>query len=253
MSGIYSNRDLPAGRQAKDVSRRLSGDMAPVLADLPAGRQVSSDLKKDEVFYTVYRNLEIVDGKIRYDVTEIPAGTRGENEFRKTFGHYHKKPLPEIYEVLEGRAYFLLQRPTSPEDQSNIKEVYIAEASAGEKAVIPPKFGHLTINVGESTLVLANWIGLSEYDYDAYKKYRGGCYYVLNKGANIEFEKNKNYSHVPEIKKLKLKKNLPELGMEKDNPKPILDLKNSPGKMDWLINPENYKELLTIENLYRTL
>lgn len=235
--------------------------MAPVLAD-------DTGIKKDEVFYTVYRNLEVIDGKIRYDVTEIPArpaggpaGPRGENECRKTFGHYHKKPpaspsqggLPEIYEVLEGRAFFLLQLPASPEDQSNIKEAYIAEASAGEKAIIPPEFGHLTINVGESTLVLANWIGLSEYDYDAYKKYRGGCYYVLDKGANIEFEKNKNYSHVPELKKLKLKKNLPELGLEKDNPQPILNLKNTPKKMDWLSNPENYKELLTIENLYRTL
>lgn len=216
-----------------------------------------SDLKKDEVFYTVYRNLEVVGGKIKYDVTEMPAGNVADpsssagGEFRKTFGHYHKNELPEIYEVLEGHAYFLLQ--SFNEEPATITEVYLVEALKGEKVIIPPKFGHLAINIGRSELVLANWMGLSEYDYEPYKKYHGGCYYVLDKGASIEFEKNKNYSHVPELKKLKLKKNLPELGLEKDNPKPILDLKNTPGKMDWLINPEKYKDLLTIENLYREI
>lgn len=217
----------------------------------------SSNLKKDEVFYTVYRNLEVVGGKIRYDVTEIPAGnvngpaSPADREFRKTFGHYHKTPLPEIYEVLEGHAYFLLQAFGA--DPAIIIEAYLVEALKGEKVIIPPGFGHLSINIGTSELVLANWMGLSEYDYESYKKYHGGCYYILDKGTSIEFEKNKNYSHVPELKKLKLKKNLPELGLEKDNPKPILELKNSPEKMDWLINPEKYKELLTIEHLYRTL
>lgn len=236
MSGTYLN-------SAKDISRRLAADMAPVLAD-------ATGINPAEVFYTVYRNIEIVDGKIRYDITEIPRGNIN-GEFRKTFGHYHKTQLPEIYEVLEGRAFFLLQKFS--EDPAIIDEAYIAEASKGEKIIIPPNFGHLAINIGDHELVLANWIGLSEYDYEIYRNLGGGCYYVLDKGATIEFEKNKKYASVPSLKKLKLKKNLPEFGFEKNKEQSILDLKKSPEKLEWLINPEKYKELLTIEKLYREL
>ncbi len=242
MSGTYLSNHPPAGG---DISRRLAGDMESVLMD-------ASGLKKDDVFYAVYRNLEIVGEKIRYDITEIPARTVN-GEFAKTFGHYHKTALPEIYEVLEGRAYFLLQKPETPENPANIKEAYIAEALNGEKIIIPPGFGHLAINVAVSELVLANWIALSDYDYGPYGKLHGGCYYVIDKGASIDFEKNKNYSHVPELKKLKLIKNLPELGLYKRDQKPILELKNAPEKLDWLIHPENYEELLTVEKLYRIL
>lgn len=217
--------------------------MAPVFFD-------AENIKADEVFYTVYRNLEIIGGKIRYDITEIPRGNMN-GEFRKTFGHYHKNSLPEIYEVLEGRAFFLLQ--TFKDDPAVISEAYIVEALKGEKIIIPPDFGHLAINIGGEELVLANWMGLSEYDYETFKKFRGGCYYVLDKGATIEFEINKSYSAVPTLKKLKLKKNLPEMGMEKNVQKSILEFKKSPEKLDWLVNPEKYQELLTIEKLYREL
>lgn len=244
MSGTYlSKENLPAGRQAQDISRRLTKDMAPVLFD-------SSNIKDEEIYYTVYRNLEIIDGKLRYDITEIPSGNTN-GEFRKTFGHYHKSYLPEIYEVLEGHAFFLLQNFN--EDPATISETYLVEALKGEKVIVPPNFGHLAINIGRNELVTANWIGLSEYDYETYKKLGGGCYYVLDKGASIEFEINKKYTAVPSLKKLKLKKNLPDFGFEKNKEQSILDLKKSPEKLDWLINPEKYKELLTIEKLYREL
>ena len=215
-------------------------DMKPVFRNPEAAGE-------NGVFYEVYRNLEIGGGKARYDITEIPQQKIG-GEFAKTFGHYHKGPQSDLYEVLEGYAYFLIQRYEN--NPAEIKEAYIVEASAGEKVVTPPNFGHLAINVGDTDLVLANWVGFVEYDYETIKKYRGGCYYVLDKGENIEFEKNPNYKSVPEIKKLKLR-DIPEFGIKNDKKYPILDLKNESEKLDWLVNPEKYKELLTIENLYR--
>ena len=58
---------------------------------------------------------------------------------------------------------------------------------------------------------------------------------------------------VPELKKLKLKNSpaLEELGIRNDKSHPILDLKKSPEKLDWLAHPEKYEELLTIEKLYK--
>jgi len=238
MSGKYF---LNSARKP-DISKRMISDMKPVFRNPEAAG-------KNGVFYEVYRNLEIVGGKARYDVTKIPQ-QKISGEFAKTFGHYHRGPESEIYEVLEGHAYFLLQRYGNSPDE--IKEVYIVEAAAGEKAVTPPDFGHLAINVGDTDLVLANWVGFVEYDYETIKKYRGGCYYVLDKGENIEFEKNPNYKSVPELKKLKLC-DLPELGVKNGKKYPILDLKNEPEKLDWLVHPEKYKELLTIEKLYREI
>ncbi|MDP3935255.1 MAG: glucose-6-phosphate isomerase family protein, partial [Candidatus Giovannonibacteria bacterium] len=141
-------------------------------------------------------------------------------------------------------------------DPGEIKEVYIIEASAGEKAVTPPNFGHLAINVGDTDLVLANWVGFVEYDYETIKKYRGGCYYVLSNGENIEFEKNKNYKSAPEIKKLK-QRDIPELGIKNGAEYPIWNLKippaGGPEKLDWLAHPEKYEKLLTIDKLYREI
>ena len=225
-----------------DISKRMAYDMKPVLMR-------AEEVVKNEIYYTVFRNLKIVSGKIRYDITQIPQNKIA-GELAKTFGHYHKSAYPELYEVLDGRAYFLLQKFSN--NPTEISEAYIVEAEAGEKAVMPPGFGHLSINIGGGDLILANWISLVEYDYQLFSKFHGGCYYVLNKGENIEFEKNPNYKSVPELKKLKLR-DLPDLGIKNDKERPIWDLYKTPEKLDWLVNPEKYMDLLTIEKLYREI
>lgn len=237
------------GMRKPDVSQRMVFDMKPVFWR-------PNEIKKNEIYYTVYRNLDVVGGKVRYDITAMPQKLIG-GEFTKTFGHYHESLYPELYEVLEGRAYFLLQK--IDKDPALIKEAYIVEAEAGEKAVMPPGFGHLSVNIGDRSstsirpdLVLANWIGLVNYDYNLMQKYHGGCYYVIGRNGSIGFEKNPNYKSVPELKKLKLR-DLPELGIINDKDRPIWDLRNSPEKLEWLVKPEKYLDLLTIEKLYREI
>lgn len=230
------------GMRHPDISQRMIFDMKPVFKN-------QETVKNDSIYYTVYRNLEILGGKLRYDITVLPQKIVG-REFTKTFGHYHKDVSPELYEVLEGRAYFLLQR--YEKNPAEIQEVYIVEAVAGEKAIMPPGFGHFSVNIGKNDLVLANWIGLGDYDYNLFKNLHGGCYYIVDGGQNIEFAKNPNYKSVPELKKLKLR-DLPELGIKNDKDHPIWDLKNDPKKLEWLSKPKKYMELLTIENLYREI
>lgn len=231
-----------AAQKKPDVSRRMLFDMKPVL-------QSPDSVKNDAIYYTVYRNLATINGKLKYDMTVLPQKIIGK-EFTKTFGHYHENASPELYEILEGNAYFLLQRYLG--DSKKIEEAYIIKAEAGEKAVIPPGFGHLAINIGKDKLVLANWIGAGNYNYNLFKDFKGGCYYVLAANGAIEFKKNPNYKSVPELKKL-APKDAPALGVKNGKDFPILDLKNAPQKLDWLINPEKYKELLTIEKLYKEI
>ena len=90
---------------------------------------------------------------IRYDITIIPPGMLG-REYIKTAGHYH--PLvpggsvtyPELYEVLEGEALYLLQR-------QDLGDVVAINASAGDKVLVPPNYGHITINGSNKKLKMA--------------------------------------------------------------------------------------------------
>jgi len=199
----------------------------------------------DSVYYVWrYAHLKNDDEKIkahnlRYDLTLIPPG-KIDGEFAKTAGHFHKNktgtnlPYPEIYEVLSGRAYFLIQSPGK--DTKNIKAVRLIEAGPGEKVLVPPDFsGHTTINVFNEPLIIANWISDDAiYDYESYKNNHGASYYFLDNGDLIDIVKNPNYDSVPEIKKIRAKK----------DPLPLYSLLNNLDKLRFLNYPEEFNKIL---------
>ena len=115
---------------------------------------------------------------LRYDVTVIRPGQIG-REFIKTAGHYHPlKPqtefsYPEVYEVLAGKAHYLLQ--TEP-DEDGIDAILI-EAVAGDKVLIPPGYGHITINPGQEYLIMSNWVAADFSSiYGPIKELGGGAF-----------------------------------------------------------------------------
>jgi glucose-6-phosphate isomerase len=142
-----------------------------------------------EPLYYMYRDLSRLPGDrawlrsegLRYDVTVIPARTLC-GEYVKTKGHHHPPgpggiPYPEIYEVLEGRAHFLLQTRAAD-------DVRLVEARQGDRALIPPGYGHVTINPGREALVMANLVSTRfESDYSAYEEHRGAAYFELEGGT----------------------------------------------------------------------
>ena len=188
----------------------------------------------DPVYYVWrYAHLKSDDEKIkthnlRYDITLIPPG-KIDGEFVKTAGHYHL-PYPEIYEVLYGRAYFLIQSfDNNPE---NIKSVLLIEAGSGEKLLIPPGYGHNMINVFNEPLLTANWVSDNVvYDYESYKNNHGASYYFLDNGNLIDIVKNPNYDSVPEIKKIRAKK----------DPLPLYSLINNLDELRFLNYPEEFE------------
>ncbi len=119
---------------------------------------------EDFELYYMYRDLflsqsdkeNLIGQGLRYDITIIPPNMLG-LEFVKTAGHYH--PLapkseityPELYEVLEGEALYLLQK----KDLSDVVAVY---ATAGDKVLVPPDYGHITINRSNKTLKMSNFV-----------------------------------------------------------------------------------------------
>ena len=159
---------------------------------------------------------EIKDKGLRYDITIIPPNKLG-LEFVKTTGHYHpflpgsKMTYPELYEVLEGEAHYLLQRREQERGTERITDVVVVKAKKGDKVIIPPNYGHVTINPSETTLKMANWVANAFSPiYEPMKRRGGAAYFELTNGA---FVKNAKYGEVPDIRFLRPSDVEKELGL----------------------------------------
>lgn len=198
--------------------------------------------------YYMYRDLaetqldfmSIVKNDLRYDITILKPNKLGK-EFNKTLGHDH--PIvpgtdityPELYEVLEGKAIFLLQ----DSDGDRIKNIVAIKAQRGDKIVIPPNYEHLMINIGKTDLKTANWVN-RKFESNIYKPFKmkhGFSYYALKTLLGIKFVKNNNYESIPEIK-FEKPNNFYDLNLPTNEP--IYKLLNQPNKLNFLKNPQKY-------------
>ena len=153
-----------------------------------------------EVYY-MYRGVKKKNG-LRYDITVIPPKMLGK-EFVKTKGHSHLGSYGELYLVLEGKGIYLMQKF----EDDKIKDVYAVKAKKGEVIIIPPYFGHVTINPSKTTLKTANWISEKcQSDYNLFLKKEGACYYYTKEG----WIKNRNYKRVPKLHFKKPLKRMPK-------------------------------------------
>lgn len=226
----------------------------------------SSSSRRD--IYHIYRDVTLLEDheKIReegleYDLTVIPPGKIGD-EFAKTAGHYHSLKsgatvrYPEVYEVIFGKVFWLIQ--SASEDFERLEQVYLFSARRGEKLVVPPRFGHVSINSGEDALVLANWRARDmEMIYEPYENHNGAAYYVIQSGrlsrtgetlAEFEFVPNLNYKFVPELTRVKTR-DLPQYDLRQALPMYFTGTKDL-RTLDFLINPENYLDELRPEKLF---
>lgn len=182
--------------QLKPDIRRLS-DMREVLCDKEWAKTAP-----DFELYCMYRGVENKDG-LRYDITEIPARMLGA-EFTKTKGHYHVGNYQEIYTVLEGEAIYLMQKP---DKNGEIIDAYAVKTKKGQTIIVPPNYGHVTINASKENLKMANWVSENcKSDYSEYVKLGGACYFYIISHDNSSGQampiwfKNENYKQVPELR-----------------------------------------------------
>ncbi|MFS8570396.1 MAG: glucose-6-phosphate isomerase family protein [Thermaerobacter sp.] len=133
---------------------------------------------------------------LRYDLTVLRPGLVG-REYVKTFGHEHPAApdgiaYPELYQVAAGRAWFILQ---------DRRTVLVIAAGPGDCALIPPGFGHVTVNVGPGPLVLANWVdgGFTSL-YDGYRQRRGAAVYVEAGSGGPVLRSNPAYHPAPAVR-----------------------------------------------------
>lgn len=257
---IDENNRLEFGEAVdlEKMSVRSLADLAVVAADenleLP-----------DEPAYYMYRNVRkrgdeevLRRNNLRFDITVIPPTMLGE-EYIKTSGHYHPlKPgtaseYPELYYVVSGQASYLMQKHTP---EGVISDVILARVPAGTAIMMPPFYGHITINELDQTLVMANWVEMNFGSvYGDYEEKRGGAYYVKLQNPNDKLqtypklEINRNYGEVAELR------------VAESVPMPLSELAEVPfyqyssqiEKIAMVASPEKYLEEFRIENWFRFL
>ncbi len=226
--------ELEFGCLRKKPDVRMLVDLKPVLLEPD---RIGENIPAYFMYRDLYENEDdrkkIIERGLRYDITVIPPAKVG-REYIKTFGHYHPEAkndmsYTEIYEVLEGEAVYLLQKRGG--EDNVIEDVIAVYAKEGDKVVIPPNYGHVTINPSEKTLKMANWVCRNFSSiYEPYEKLRGACYYLTDRG----WVKNENY-RCPELKKVKAR--IPDwLGLSrKEN---MYSLVEDLDRLDFLKDPE---------------
>jgi len=197
--------------------------------------------------YFMYRDLSRSDKDwrwlreqhLRYDLTVIPPLNLC-GEFVKTKGHYHPKNskgigYPEIYEVLEGSVHYILQHHT-------LDDVALVSAETGDVVIIPPEYGHVSINPSRDlTLVMANIVSTAfESEYRQYEIFHGAAYYEMKNG---EFKKNPNYPKVPPLRHLAATCGH---GTHRFCKGPIYDLIGNEDALAFLNFPEQFDPVLSV-------
>ena len=228
------------GKRREPDIRRLS-DILDVILD-----QEWAAKAEDFELYYMYRGLFLsrADGiklraqGLRYDITIIPPNMLG-REYIKTQGHYHPMvpgasvTYPELYEVLEGEALYLLQ-------SLDLSDVVAVNASAGEKVLVPPNYGHITINRSHRTLKMANFVARDFSSlYNPIRERAGGAYFFTRDG----WIKNERCPEAAELRRVDAPSGAKLCGLGLSKGREMYPLLKEPGQLDYLTRPEEHLDL----------
>lgn len=217
------------------------------------------DVPADEWAYDTYRSITrpedaalFEERQMSYDITIIAPGTVG-GERKKTSGHYHgwnpthTNTYGEVYEVIKGTALFCLQKSPDFEEHpeaAHVEDVILVTVPEGKTLLVPPNYGHCSINVGEGPLVFSN-VAYKPCPvlYDAVKARHGMAYYVFE-GADgsLDVRPNPNYADldVP-APRFATVHEAPELGIDFSHGA-YENFVSNPDAFDHLPHPDAYIE-----------
>jgi glucose-6-phosphate isomerase, archaeal len=137
--------------------------------------------------------------------------------------------------VLEGEAHYLLQ-------SRSLDDVVMVRARAGDLVIIPPDYGHITINPSpHEILAMANIVSTAfESEYADYETSHGAAYFEFSSG---DLKKNPNYPQVPPVRNIRPKSGLGDHRIVKG---PLYDLIGNAKAVEFLNHPEKYVPVFTV-------
>lgn len=239
---------LKFGDKVTVADVRKLHDMEDVVFDREWFERI--DERNADMYY-MFRDLAKSDADLetikshhlRYDITRIPPGMLG-SEYIKTVGHYHPQvpgtdvSYPEIYQVLEGSATYLLQK-VEPGEEDIVLDAAVIKAEKGDLVLVPPGYGHVTINASEKILEMANWVCRDFSSvYEPIKRLSGAAYFLLKDG----FAKNPLYKDIPSIR-YTAPLSFDEFGL--DSGENMYDLISNAGRLRFLTAPQDFMGFLT--------
>ena len=230
------------GKSIKPDIRRVK-DMKDVVYD----KEWMENADGEKPLYLMFRGVcneedkeDIEKNNLRYDITIIFPSMMGV-ELPKTKGHYHPNVVgsdisyPEIYEVLHGKAHYIMQKI---DKKGNVVDAYIVKAEVGEKIIIPPGYGHITVNPVNDILIMANWSEKNFVsDYGSLVKYCGAAYFEIRVNDDTTMITNEKYSNIAKLREVRVTN--PKL-LELEEGKPMYKLVKNIGMLDFLVHPQNH-------------
>ncbi len=136
-------------------------------------------------------------------------------------------------------------------DGERITDVVLVIAHEGEIVLVPPNYGHITINPTEQTLKMANWVSTKvESFYEPFEQMGGGAYFELvtspfplrlrrglgrSERARVRLVPNARYGALPPVR-VERAREYPQLGLR--HGRPIYELIKNPEILRFLSFPD---------------
>lgn len=204
-----------------------------------------------DILYHMYRatgykkdKIAMMNAGLRFDITVIHPGKIG-SEYVKTLGHYHPMApgglysYPEVYQVLYGKAHFLIQK--GGDITGEVEDFVIADFEPGDILLIPPFYGHVTVNPENRPLVMANWIAKDFSSvYGPIRARKGMAYYNVEYRNQSIFMPNDRYGHHPKPR-LQEPGDLDDFGLYRE--KSMYKSWQEGADLNFLVNPNRYADI----------
>lgn len=139
---------------------------------------------------------ELQKRMLLFGVVTYAAGQLGDEPIRSQ-GHIHRISQhsgwspPELYEIWQGKAIIYMQERV--EDDPG--RCFAVLASAGDKVLVPPGWGHATISADpEVPLTFGAWCDREYgFEYDEVRARKGLAWYPLMQDGQVIWQHNKHY------------------------------------------------------------
>ena len=236
-----------AGLLAPEPKRRSIADMRTFLRDPDAG-------DPSDIVYSVYRGVtseeaqsEITQRGLLYAALVLRAGTIGAERARIR-GHINSHAAgtaityPEVYEVWQGRGLLYLQSEAAPD----VSHIVTLEISPGSKAIVPPGWASLLVNIGDRPLVAGSWLAVECHQQHEPLEALGGMAHYVLAGADssgYDLEPNTHYRSVPVPRNVPVQ-DYPNFGLTQDDPM-FMTFRRNPDVFRFMTRPQDYAGVWT--------
>jgi glucose-6-phosphate isomerase len=204
----------PVSFQIRRGAPVLAGDMVAASHGVRRERELAAvnaaaDPSSGRAVYWTFGDVarrgdrkRLLDAPVTYDLTFMSPRTLGQ-QLPRTHGHVHASEGPdgagfaEVYEVLSGRAGFLMH-DLGPGPSVSLG--VLVNAEPGDVVAVPPDVYHATLNLGPTMLVVADLVCRRATDVYVALRAAGGMAYGLDAAGRVAV--NPRYHRLPPLQRL---------------------------------------------------